>query len=308
MPETFTAQRQALGDAYLGDTKAAKALFTDPKTFDQRVISLLSGLGQGVDSPLPSAITTEYIAAVMRALDSTLPSAISGQDIREVLATLDSTDNANRVALLQKILASVTSQAITYYDDTVNLNSSAFVARFNFETTGFVYNGFSDASADAIRFQLVRFSPYFARLYIHATYPSSQLPPAVASARLLRSVSVCLRSDLIPALPAQIVSFVNSCISDFAGLLPVPAELRLFGGSNLSGEPYFGNVPYPLLSSYRRTSHPSDPAAPQDHISFVFCGYTFEGVFVPANATPFANNSSVRISVATDLITTTPVY
>jgi len=286
MPETFTAQRQALGDAYLGDTKAAKALFSDPTTFDQRVISLLSGLGQGVDSPLPSAI--------------------SGQDIREVLAALDSADNANRVALLQKILAPVTSQAITY--DTVNLNSSAFVARFNFETTGFVYNGFSDASADAIRFQLVRFSPYFARLYIHATYPSSQLPPAVASARLLRSVSVCLRSDLIPALPAQIVSFVNSCISDFAGLLPVPAELRLFGGSNLSGEPYFGNVPYPLLSSYRRTSHPSDPAAPQDHISFVFCGYTFEGVFVPANATPFANNSSVRISVATDLITTTPVY
>jgi len=286
MPETFTAQRQALGDAYLGDTKAAKTLFSDPTTFDQRVISLLSGLGQGVDSPLPSAITTEDIAAVMRALDST--------------------DNANRVALLQKILAPVTSQAITY--DTVNLNSSAFVARFNFETTGFVYNGFSDASADAIRFQLVRFSPYFARLYIHATYPSSQLPPAVASARLLRSVSVCLRSDLIPALPAQIVSFVNSCISDFAGLLPVPAELRLFGGSNLSGEPYFGNVPYPLLSSYRRTSHPSDPAAPQDHISFVFCGYTFEGVFVPANATPFANNSSVRISVATDLITTTPVY
>lgn len=69
MPETFTAQRQALGDAYLGDTKAAKALFSDPTTFDQRVISLLSGLGQGVDSPLPSAISGQDIAAFMRALD-----------------------------------------------------------------------------------------------------------------------------------------------------------------------------------------------------------------------------------------------
>lgn len=288
MPETFTAQRQALGDAYLGDTKAAKALFSDPTTFDQRVISLLSGLGQGVDSPLPSAI--------------------SGQDIREVLAALGSTDNAKRVALLQKILAPVTSQAITY-DCTSNLNSNAFVARFNFETTGFVYNGFSDASASAINFQLVRFSPYFARLYIYATYPPSQLPPAAASARLLRSVSVCLRSDLIPALPAQIVSFVNSCIfaDGFVGFLPVPAELRLFSDGNPSSEPYFSHHPFPLLSSYRRISSPSDPSAPQDHISFVFCGYTFEGVFVPANSTPFAD-SNVRISVATDLITTTPVY
>ena len=63
---TLVPIREALVEAYLGDTKVAKPLFSDPSTFDQRLVSLLQGLGQDIESPLASAITTADIASVMR--------------------------------------------------------------------------------------------------------------------------------------------------------------------------------------------------------------------------------------------------
>ena len=88
---TLVPIREALAEAYLGDTKVAKLLFSDPSTFDQRLVSLLQGLGQDIETPLPSAITTEDIAAVMRALDPL--------------------DNAKRVNILNYLLNAFSRQS-----------------------------------------------------------------------------------------------------------------------------------------------------------------------------------------------------
>lgn len=79
----YKSIRTALAAAYLGDTKLAKAIFGTPSTFDDRLISLLSGLGQAVDTPANTAI--------------------SGADIKAALAAVDPISSANRVSALQKI-------------------------------------------------------------------------------------------------------------------------------------------------------------------------------------------------------------
>ena len=85
MADELVPMRQAMGEAYLGDTVMAKQLFASPATFDQRVISLLSGLGQAAETPTAQAI--------------------SGDNIKAVMAALDLTDNAKRVALVQQLIA-----------------------------------------------------------------------------------------------------------------------------------------------------------------------------------------------------------
>lgn len=85
MADELVPMRQAMGEAYIGDTIMAKQLFASPATFDQRVISLLSGLGQAAETPTAQAI--------------------SGDNIKAVMAALDLTDNAKRVALVQQLIA-----------------------------------------------------------------------------------------------------------------------------------------------------------------------------------------------------------
>lgn len=70
MPETLVPIRNALAEAYMGDTKLALPLFGSPATFDQRVIEMLTGLGQHVDVRQPSAISTADIAECLRALNA----------------------------------------------------------------------------------------------------------------------------------------------------------------------------------------------------------------------------------------------
>lgn len=70
MPETLVPLRNALAEAYMGDTKLALPLFGSPATFDQRVIEMLTGLGQHVDVRQPSAISTADIAECLRALNA----------------------------------------------------------------------------------------------------------------------------------------------------------------------------------------------------------------------------------------------
>ena len=85
MADELVPMRQAMGEAYIGDTIMAKQLFASPATFDQRVISLLSGLGQAAETPTAQAI--------------------SGDNIKAVMAALDLTDNARRVALVEELKA-----------------------------------------------------------------------------------------------------------------------------------------------------------------------------------------------------------
>jgi hypothetical protein len=83
LTQIFKAIRTALGSTYLGDSKLAKALFAAPSTFDDRVISLLQGLGQTAETPANTSI--------------------SGADIKACLAAIHATSNADRIAALQKI-------------------------------------------------------------------------------------------------------------------------------------------------------------------------------------------------------------
>ena len=94
MPDpTFTPIRSALADAYLGDTKLARSMFSsDPTLFDQRLLSLLSGLGQGVPSPLPSAI--------------------SGDDLKAAMAALDPADNGRRIQILSMLAGAYSAGAL----------------------------------------------------------------------------------------------------------------------------------------------------------------------------------------------------
>lgn len=89
----YKSIRAALAGTYLGDTKLAKALFASPATFDDRLISFLTGLGQAVETPANTSI--------------------SGADIKAALAALDSTSNSNRVTLLQN-LRYIDSESIPY--------------------------------------------------------------------------------------------------------------------------------------------------------------------------------------------------
>ena len=83
MPETLVPIRNALAEAYMGDTKVALPLFGSPATFDQRVIEMLTGLGQHVDVRQPSAISTA--------------------DIAEFLRSIHADNNAERIAWIQAI-------------------------------------------------------------------------------------------------------------------------------------------------------------------------------------------------------------
>ena len=80
---SYTPQRQALAEAFLGDTMLAKALFASPQTFDQRILSLLQGLGQ-LDEVL-------------------LANAISGNDLAGLLREIAPTDQAARIAWIQSV-------------------------------------------------------------------------------------------------------------------------------------------------------------------------------------------------------------
>ena len=70
MPETLVPLRNALAEAYMGDTKVVKDLFSSHETYDQRMVEILTGLGQHVDVRQPSAISTADIAECLRALSA----------------------------------------------------------------------------------------------------------------------------------------------------------------------------------------------------------------------------------------------
>lgn len=70
MPETLVPLRNALAEAYMGDTKVVKDLFSSHETYDQRMVEILTGLGQHVDVRQPSAISTADIAECLRALNA----------------------------------------------------------------------------------------------------------------------------------------------------------------------------------------------------------------------------------------------
>ena len=89
MADELVPMRQAMGEAYLGDTVMAKQLFASPATFDQRVISLLSGLGQAAETPTAQAI--------------------SGDNIKAVMAALDLTDNAKRIQIIHNLISLASS-------------------------------------------------------------------------------------------------------------------------------------------------------------------------------------------------------
>ena len=103
MAGELVPMRQAMGEAYLGDTVMAKQLFASPATFDQRVISLLSGLGQAAETPTAQAI--------------------SGDNIKAVMAALDLTDNAKRIAIIQHLIA----RNASVYDTFLAPNYLAFL-------------------------------------------------------------------------------------------------------------------------------------------------------------------------------------
>lgn len=89
MADELVPMRQAMGEAYIGDTIMAKQLFASPATFDQRVISLLSGLGQAAETPTAQAI--------------------SGDNIKAVMAALDLTDNAKRIQIIHNLISLASS-------------------------------------------------------------------------------------------------------------------------------------------------------------------------------------------------------
>ena len=85
MAETLVPLRNALAEAYMGDTKVVKDLFSSHETFDQRIVEILTGLGQHVDVRQPSAISTEQI--------------------RQFMAAFHGSDNAQRIALVEELKA-----------------------------------------------------------------------------------------------------------------------------------------------------------------------------------------------------------
>lgn len=70
MAETLVPIRNALAETYMGDTKVVKDLFSSHETYDQRMVEILTGLGQHVDVRQPSAISTADIAECLRALNA----------------------------------------------------------------------------------------------------------------------------------------------------------------------------------------------------------------------------------------------
>lgn len=102
MADELVPMRQAMGEAYIGDTIMAKQLFASPATFDQRVISLLSGLGQAAETPTAQAI--------------------SGDDLKAVMGALHPTDNAQRLALIDRLIERNSSQYESFLID----NRTAF--------------------------------------------------------------------------------------------------------------------------------------------------------------------------------------
>lgn len=85
MPDSLVALRTALSEAWMGDTAAASAIFGSgeaAKVFDQRILDLLLGLGQG---------------------PATDASSISGPDLASLLREISATSQAERIAFIQAI-------------------------------------------------------------------------------------------------------------------------------------------------------------------------------------------------------------
>lgn len=103
MPETLVPIRNALAEAYMGDTKLALPLFGSPATFDQRVIEMLMGLGQHVDVPASESITTEEIRLLLRLLGASHVDRVSGLNsliaLKNKVAILESYSVQKRIPL-----------------------------------------------------------------------------------------------------------------------------------------------------------------------------------------------------------------
>jgi len=103
MPETLVPLRNALAEAYMGDTKLARPLFGSPATFDQRVIEMLTGLGQHVDVPASESITTEEIRLLLRLLGASHVDRVSGLNsliaLKGRVSTLESYSSQKRIPL-----------------------------------------------------------------------------------------------------------------------------------------------------------------------------------------------------------------
>lgn len=97
MPETLVPLRNALAEAYMGDTKVVKDLFSSHETYDQRMVEILTGLGQHVDVRQPSAISTA--------------------DIKALMAVLHATSNSDRIARLTDLLSRNSSTYDTFNFD-----------------------------------------------------------------------------------------------------------------------------------------------------------------------------------------------
>lgn len=92
---SYTPQRQALGEAFIGDTALAKNLFASPQTLDQRLLSLLQGLGQLDETLLSSAISGNDLAGLLREIHGTSQAARTAwiQSVKDVVAGFNNLPN-----------------------------------------------------------------------------------------------------------------------------------------------------------------------------------------------------------------------
>ena len=154
MAETLVPIRNALADAYMGDTKLALPLFGSPATFDQRVIEMLTGLGQNVDVPTSGAITTEQISAFLHAFHGA--------------------DNAARIAIVQHLI----SRNSSVYDTFLVPNTDAFLLTEPVLGSGLIpfqssilFPGYSASSDSQIRVKRTPSRGGFFDLYVPLKNP-----------------------------------------------------------------------------------------------------------------------------------------
>ena len=170
MADELVPMRQAMGEAYIGDTIMAKLLFASPATFDQRVISLLSGLGQAAETPTAQAI--------------------SGDDLKAVMTALDAQDNSKRVKILELLAGSSSSNV----DLASASTDSAPIAGYATQPLSVVAPSSRIAISRALktftldaylqfsRAALPSGSPIFNSQTVSIAFPASSLPPASSSA------------------------------------------------------------------------------------------------------------------------------
>ena len=289
MAETLVPLRNALAEAYMGDTKVVKDLFSSHETFDQRIVEILTGLGQHVDTPLPSAI--------------------SGDDLKAVMAALDAQDNSNRVSIINslKSLVSGSSRSFTYDAGTLNLSNALSNVGKCFLHVKSVNGGLDRFFAPTgLKIRLFAHSPYSATAFFDVY--SDNLSQSVAADGIVLSVDFGVLPYSLSNLPPVIRDFIVSGWShgsSHGSLTPAPISMGVFYCGAKSFDPFLpqsfvrennsGDLSnpstYPVFSS--RNQFPDTPYSNVDNYPNGF----HSGVFYCPN----------YVSIRADLVSLTPI-